>query len=263
MFPVAEIHKMDIAHLNLLCAESLTTNGSTDNQASLNTLDTWADRVKDQTARHSYRFERSPHEFEDSPGFFKMIMLAVVLSEDFGVHYDSRRIVRPEASSETDGFYDDPALVFLPGLLGPNHEGTCSSIPVLYVAIGRRLGYPLKLVTTKGHLFVRWDGKEEHFNIEATGKGINRFDDEYYRHWPFELSREAAAAEGYLKSLTPPEELAAFLAIRGLCLNAKNKPAEAQAAFAAAARLAPNCRSYGVMRDRFAEQKSGAVQTEL
>ena len=30
-------------------------------------------------------------------------------------------------------------------------RGTCSSLPVLQVAVGRRLGYPLKLVTTKGH----------------------------------------------------------------------------------------------------------------
>ena len=33
------------------------------------------------------------------------------------------------------------------------------------MAVGRRLGYPLKLVTTKGHLFVRWEGAGERFNI--------------------------------------------------------------------------------------------------
>jgi len=32
-------------------------------------------------------------------------------------------------------------------------------------------GYPLKLVTTKGHLFVRQDGKGECFNLEVTGNG--------------------------------------------------------------------------------------------
>jgi len=28
-------------------------------------------------------------------------------------------------------------------------------MPILYVAVGRQSGYPLKLVTTKGHLLVR------------------------------------------------------------------------------------------------------------
>jgi hypothetical protein len=59
-----------------------------------------------------------------------------------------------------DGFFADPSKVFLHGLLGPERVGTCSSLPVLYVAVGRQLGYPLKLVTAKGHLFVRWEGAE-------------------------------------------------------------------------------------------------------
>ena len=102
--------------------------------------------------------------------------------------------------------------------------GTCSSLPVLQVAVGRRLGYPLKLVTTKGHLFVRWEDAHERFNIEAAGRGVNRFTDDYYRHWPFELAPAEEVAEGYLKSLTPPEELAVFLSIRGMCLREAGRP---------------------------------------
>ena len=118
---------------------------------------------------------------------------------------------------------------------------------MLQVAVGRRLGYPLKLVTTKGHLFVRWEGAGERFNIEATGQGVNRFTDDYYRHWPLEITAAEEVAEGYLKSLTPPEELAVFLSIRGMCLREAGRLEEAAAAFAAAARLAPDCRGYQVM----------------
>ena len=113
--------------------------------------------------------------------------------------------------------------------------------------MGRRLGYPLKLVTTKGHLFVRWEDAHERFNIEAAGKGVNRFTDDYYRHWPLEVTPAEEAAEGYLKSLTPPEELAVFLSIRGMCLREAGRLPEAAEAFAAAARLAPACRGYQVM----------------
>jgi hypothetical protein len=127
------------------------------------------------------------------------------------------------------------------------HEGTCSSMPVLFAAVGRRLGCPLKLVTTKGHLFVRWEGASERFNIEATGHSVNRFDDDYYRHWAFEISHSEEVAEGYLRSLTPAEEFAAFLSIRGMCLRQAVRLREAAEAFSAAARLAPGCCSYREM----------------
>ncbi len=46
-------------------------------------------------------------------------------------------------------------------------------MPVLYVAIGRRLGYPLELVTTKGHVFACWEDSNDRFNIEGTNEGLN------------------------------------------------------------------------------------------
>lgn len=134
-------------------------------------------------------------------------------------------------------------------------------MPVLYVAVGRELGYPLKLVTTKGHIFVRWEGGGERFNVEATGQGLNRFEDEYYRHWPFEVIPAEEAAEGYLKSLTPPEELAAFLSIRGMCLREAGRKQEATESFAAAVRLAPGCQSYGQMLASLEDKLRPGVST--
>jgi hypothetical protein len=196
---------------------------------------------------HRYRFERNPAEFENSYGYFRMLMLCVVLAEDYGVHYAAQRRAGPEATRADDGFFADSSLVFLHGLLGPGHHGTCSSLPVLYVAVGRQLGYPLKLVTTRGHLFVRWEGKRERFNVEATAQGLCRHDDDYYLHWPFEVSPAEEAAERYLKSLTASEELAVFLSIRGMCLREQGRLSEAVLSFAAAAQLAPGCRSYRQM----------------
>lgn len=210
----------------------------------LATLGKWAGRVRTETERHLYRFKHNPAEFENSEGFFRMLMLVVVLAEDFGVRYDPQKRVDPTSARMDDGFFAEPRDVFIHGLLGPERRGTCSSLPVMYVAIGRELGYPLKLVTTKGHLFVRWQDKKERFNIEAASHGLNRFSDDYYRHWPFEVSTAEEAAEGYLKSLTPAEELAAFLSIRGMCLRESGRLKEAAEAFATAAKLAPGCRSY-------------------
>jgi hypothetical protein len=45
-------------------------------------------------------------------------------------------------------------------------------------------------------LFVRWDGQGERFNVEATSHGLNTFDDDYYRKWPFPITAEEELAEG-------------------------------------------------------------------
>ncbi len=242
--PPTRLTQVPLVELNLQCARGLCKTNEPDLKACTATLEAWAARVRSETERHQYRFERNPAEFENSPGYFRMLMLCVVLAEDCGVHYDAQRQAGPDASRADDGFFADASAVFLHGLLGPERRGTCSSLPVLYVAVGRLLGYPLKLVTTRGHLFVRWQGQGERFNVEATARGLSRFDDDYYRHWPFEVSPAEERAEGYLKSLTPSEELAVFLSIRGMCLREQGRLSEAAEAFAAAAKLAPGCRSY-------------------
>jgi hypothetical protein len=244
-----ELAKVDIARVNLLCAQGLTGSLAEGMDEPLVQLDRWAERVRAETGRHWYRFERNPSEFEGSEGFFRMLMLGAVLAEDYGVHYHSQWRTGVELASDADGFFARAEDVFLSGLLGPERRGTCSSMPVLYVAVGRRLGYPLKLVTTKGHLFVRWEGAEERFNLEVTGDGLNRFTDDYYRHWPFEVSDKEVKAEGYLKSLDAAGELAVFLSIRGMCLREAGRWNEAEEAFVSASRLAPGVAGYRMMAD--------------
>jgi hypothetical protein len=250
--PATQLALVPVARMNLLCADGLLLLGNPDAQECQAIITAWAKRVQAETERHWYRFRANPAEFENSPGFFRMLMLSVVLAEDYCVHYNEKRKVSPANAGMADGFFSDPSDVFLHGLLGPARHGTCSSLPVLHVAVGRELGYPLKLVTTKAHLFVRWEGDGERFNIEAAGeRGLNRFSDDYYRHWPFDISAAEQAAEGYLKSLTPSEELAVFLSIRGMCLREAGRLPEAAEAFAAAARLSPGTRSYQQMAVAF------------
>jgi hypothetical protein len=128
-------------------------------------------------------------------------------------------------------------------------------MPVMYVAVGRRLGYPLKLVQTRGHLFARRDdpagrcfGFPETFNVEGAGEGIASFDDEHYRTWP-EPWTEIDETEGwYLKSMTPLEELASFLATRGDCLTNNGRLGEAVQAYAWASAIAPEDKRYQRIR---------------
>src|SRR5262249_8021476 len=160
------LREVPTAQMNLLCARGLCATNEPDLKECLATLAAWAEHVRSETERHQYRFDRNPAEFENSPGFYRMLILSVVLTEDYEVHYDTQRRAGPLSTQMDDGFFAEPRSLFLHGLLGPERIGTCSSLPVLYVAVGRQLGYPLKLVTTKGHLFVRWEGAGERFNVE-------------------------------------------------------------------------------------------------
>jgi len=134
--------------------------------------------------------------------------------------------------SAADNFsFKDSRVAFLHGMIPGKGKtvaetpgGTCASMPVMYVAVGRRLGYPLKLVTTDGHIFVRWDGKKhpnrawrDRFNIEGAGGGFSSYDDDHYMTWPKKLTAHQVRANGHLVSLTPKEELAMFLASRAHC----------------------------------------------
>jgi hypothetical protein len=229
----------DIALLNLVAGQGLPGAEGMDVGRCLAELDRWARRARAETDRNFYRFRRNPAEFDNSEGYFRMLMLAVVVCEDFGVHYNSDRIGTPQATVSGDGFFADSRDLFLHGLLGKRRTGTCSSMPVLYVALARRLGYPVFLVTTKGHLFARWEGGGERFNVECTGRGMNRYDDAHYRHWPFELSDQEIRANGYLRSLGPAGELAVFLSLRGACLGEAGRLDEARQCYAQAASLAP------------------------
>ena len=81
----AQIAQYDIALLNLVCAVGLPGAENLNPQDCIAVLDRWADRVRSETERHLYRYRANPREFESSEGYFRMLMMAVVLYEDFSV----------------------------------------------------------------------------------------------------------------------------------------------------------------------------------
>jgi hypothetical protein len=159
-----------------------------------------------------------------------------VLQQDFGVRYNPERIRQVSFTHSQD--------LFLHGMVDSAGGGTCVSMPVAYTAVARRLGYPVRLVLAKGHVFCRWDAPDERFNIEATNQGLNTFEDAYYKTWPEPVTEAEIKACRYLVSLSPAEEVASFLASRGHCLLDTGRAAEARDAYAAAARLAPEDPAY-------------------
>lgn len=243
--PTEHLEKCDIALMNLLCAEGLPGAENLNVTATLERLDGIARKVQFETDRHIYKFRQHPEEFNQSEGYYRMMMMATVLQQDLGIHYNPERIQMPWEPLESDEkFFTNSQDVLIHGLAREGGTGTCSSMPVFYVAIGRRLQYPLKLVTAKGHLFARWDDGQKSFNIEGTSIGFVSHPDEYYRTWPAPFTPEEQASEGYLQSLSPVQEFAVFLSIRGACLRAAKDYLKSLGAIAQAHYRQPNAISY-------------------
>src|ERR1700685_939992 len=70
-----DLRGVGIARMNLLCAQGLPGAEDLDLNSCLATLQDMAVRVSEETERYNYRFERSPADFENSEGFYKMGML--------------------------------------------------------------------------------------------------------------------------------------------------------------------------------------------
>ena len=234
--PPEQLAEVDIAEMNLLCATGLPGAEKLDVGERLATLDKWAAWVKSETDRHLYKFHQAPADYNRSEGYYRMLMLITVLQQDFGVHYNAERIRNVDFTKSQD--------LFIHGMIDDTNGGTCVSMPVIYTAIARRLGYPVRLALAKGHVFCRWEAPSERFNVEATNQGMNTFDDEYYKTWPERVSDAEIRANRYLVSLSPAEELAMFLASRGHCLLDNGRTKEASQAYASAHRCDPQNPAY-------------------
>ncbi len=241
------LDSLDVAAINLTCAMGLPGAEHLNFDKMFNWLDEAARRVDYETRRHWYRFVDSPASFNNSPGYFCCYFLLQVLQQDCGVRYNPNRAVDPTwQDRDRQPDFRDSRDLFLHGMIAGD-GGTCGSMPVMYAAVGRRLGYPLKLVETRAHLFVRWEdpsgvrfGVPERFNVEGSGHGITSFPDDYYRTWPEPWTADETKANCYLRSLTAREELAGFLVTRGSCLEDNGRFDEAIQAYRRACELTPN-----------------------
>ncbi len=167
---------------------------------------------------------------------FRVTLMVQYLMRQCGVHYNPDRIKDPVN-------FDDPEDSFIHGLLGPRRSGTCASLPVLITAVGRRIGYPLKLVLAPCHCFFRWDSFDERFNIEYHPNGLNFHPDSFYEEWPFKWNQQLYERERtnpmFLQSLTPTQELAFCARNRTSQLDVAGRRNEAVASMKVAHRLWP------------------------
>ncbi|MCX5656180.1 MAG: hypothetical protein NTY65_16205 [Planctomycetota bacterium] len=252
-----ELAKVDIAEMNLVCATGLPGAEEVDIGRSLATLDRWAERVKAETERHLYRltdprYKDHAEHYRNSEARFRAEWLVSILQQDIGLHYHpgfvaADKPVQPPKTSKECFLHglmdnDDPRKAF---------GGNCLSLPVAYAAVGRRLGYPIKMVCAKEHAFCRWEGADhpnpawrDRFNFDGAGNGFSIDPDEFYVSWPRKSTPDQVELCDWLKSLTPQQDLAVFMAHRGHVLADVSKDyTGALVAYSQCALLWPTSRS--------------------
>lgn len=99
---------------------------------------------------------------------------------------------------------------FLHGILDTK-KGSCANMPVLYLAVAQRLGYPIYPVAVPDHLFLRYvDPQLKKQNIEATSGGGYSPDEYYIKE--FNINRVALNRGAYLRTMTKRQFLSDLLA---------------------------------------------------
>jgi hypothetical protein len=233
---------LDIIETNLACAAGLPGSETIHVALCKDRVDSFARYVSQFTEARIAQFHRKRQEYNNSEAYFRVLAMVTAVQRDLGVRYNQAKIPEDVPLDVED--------TFVHGIL-QGQGGTCASMPVLYVAVGRRLGYPLKLVAAQGkcgHLFCRWDEPGgERFNIEATNEGLSCHPDEFYRTGLFEFAGRNGNAErfGLLKSMTPREEVARFLRERGFCWKEAGNFSRAVEAFGWAWGASPSNQGLG------------------
>ena len=136
--PVENLDRVDVGRMNIICARNVTKSEVLDTAKLVAKLDEWASIAKRLEQKYLPAFEKNAARYDNSLAKFKAVTLALTIQQDLKCGYNMDLIT---SGAMTDmrslRFFRNPEDVFISGLL-KRRKGTCSSIPVLFVAIGRR-----------------------------------------------------------------------------------------------------------------------------
>lgn len=208
-----ELEKVSTARINLLISqEAIPDLNIEDYQARFDQL---VLELKLANQRHGA-------EMKDPDKLIRVLNTFLYLDKGF-------RYARLGDSTDPSLLSVDPRNLFLYGILD-RMQGTCISMPVLYIALGEAVGLPIKGVNANDHFFCRWDGHGYVSNIEPTGGGGWSPDEDYIRD--MKISKEQLRSGAYMRSLTKRELIGNFFFARASFYSATGRPDKALEDFA-------------------------------
>ncbi len=209
-----QLARLDPLIANLIVARGIPGLEHLDITAYAKTVDDWAARI-DAANKVSEPFCKDEPTYKVSREFWMAGGMAVMLAGPrFGISYTSENL---------DAAH--PEQQFIHGVID-TRRGTCATMPVLYMAIAHRLGWPIHAVVSRDHMWARWDdGIPPHkggqrFNLEATNAessgaegSFASLTDEQYAKW-LETPQAFIDRGSDMTSLSPRQLLGVFLQSR-------------------------------------------------
>jgi hypothetical protein len=194
--------------------------------------------VREYTEANLPRWREHPEQFSlRTEAYFRVRCMADVFAQRLGLRF------HPETFDL--GLYPRIGDTFLFGLTA-TRSFTYETAAVLFAAVGRRLGYPIRLATATWrsgnlHVFARWDERGgERLNLTLDHAGLRCPPTDFYRDsTDFLLRPGEEQSSRLLRSMTAREELALFLVQRGRYWRTFGRRREGVEAFAWASALHP------------------------
>jgi len=103
---------VDIGLMNLRCAEGLRGTEGLDVPLALQRLDQYADHVDTETRRYLERFRKNPANYNNSEAFYRCLVMATVMQEDFKIQYNPEHITSPDVFETNDNSTGTPRMYF-------------------------------------------------------------------------------------------------------------------------------------------------------
>ncbi len=140
---------------------------------------------------------------------FRIRAINTYLYLDRGIHYDKE-----------DPYSKKDKNRFLNGILDTK-SGSCTTMPLLYLAIAQRLGYPIYPAAAPQHLFLRYvTPNMEMENIEATGGGGYSSDEHYIK--VMDIPEKGIQNGAYLETMTYKQMLGDLITENGTYWGRQN-----------------------------------------
>ena len=236
----AGLEQVDIVEMSVAVAREIPSCENLDYQHYKQVVDGWANDVRRWMTTTEINFQKSPQEWRNDINFFRLGLLATYLTRERGIRYHEKYSQDQKAGKNSK--YEEPGAVLVHGLID-TLRGTCATMPVLHVAIGRRLGWPVSLASAGPHYVCRYDDGKVHYNIEATYTGpgfVSDSDQDYIKNDG--LPQKAVTTGSDFRSLTAREMLGVFVGMRARYYWDTKKYAAADRDYALARVLYPSHR---------------------
>ena len=169
----------------------------------------------------------------DQFGKYDPISIIQALNTYFHFKFAAKYDLSPNGRNNKDNY-------FLTGMMD-RHMGQCMTMPMFYMAIAQRLGYPVFTVQAPEHTFVRYVDPRlpgGFQNIEVSGQGITLLSDAGYIHW-LNINQQGIKSGAYLRTLTRRQWLGILLLQNGVVFSHEGRDDRAILYFKKAHELDP------------------------